>query len=79
MNVIDEVFGDFSTRRAQIFVSGDVVIIDNVKKIIVLSEDIITVDYGKGKVSVNGCGLWMEYISNGRMCIKGKIMSIDFK
>lgn len=77
MDLIDDMLEDFGLRQARVLVSGAVAIVDNVKKIIILSEELITVDYGKGNVTVHGSKMWMEYISNGRMCIRGEISGIE--
>ncbi len=43
-----------------------------------MTEELIVVDYGKGQVSLNGNKMIVQYISNGRMYIRGSFNSIEF-
>ena len=73
-----EYFEDFDTKIARIEVSGAVAVIDNVKKIIIMSDELITVDYGRGQISLSGKNMMVDYLSGGRMCVKGRFYGIDF-
>lgn len=78
MGVMQEIYDEFNIGKGSIYVSGAVAIIDSVKRILIMSEDIITVEVGKGRISVNGRDLWVEYLSGERMCIKGQFYSVEF-
>lgn len=69
---------DFDIRTARINVSGSTAIVDNVKKVIIMSDTNITVDHGRGQISICGMDLNVEYIYDGRMRIKGKFAGIEF-
>lgn len=78
---MDELFNvmeDLDTREARIIVSGPVAVIDNVKKVIIMSDTNITVDHGKGQLSLYGIGLDIEYIYDGRMRVRGSFEGIEF-
>ena len=68
-NILD----DFDIRAARINISGSVAVIDNVKKIIIMSDTNITVDHGRGQLSLN-----VEYIYDGRMRVSGKFEGVEF-
>ena len=56
---------DFDLKSARILVSGADAVIDNVRRILILSDSGITVDHGKGQISVYGTGIRVE---SGRAC-----------
>lgn len=73
-NILD----DFDIRAARINISGSVAVIDNVKKIIIMSDTNITVDHGRGQLSLYGTQLNAEYIYDGRMRVSGKFEGVEF-
>lgn len=78
---MDELFNimeDLDIREARISVSGQIAVIDNVKKVIIMSDTNITVDHGKGQLSLYGTGLNVEYIYDGRIRVSGKFEGIEF-
>ncbi len=78
MDDMFNIMGDFDIRAARVNVSGSVAVIDNVKKVIIMSDTNITVDHGKGQLSLYGTGMNVEYIYDGRMRVSGKFSSIEF-
>ena len=78
---MDELFNvmeDLDIREARINVSGAVAVIDNVKKVIIMSDTNITIDHGKGQLSLYGTGLNVEYIYDGRIRVSGRFEGIEF-
>ena len=73
-NILD----DFDIRAARINISGSVAVIDNVKKIIIMSDTNIAVDHGRGQLSLYGTQLNAEYIYDGRMRVRGKFEGVEF-
>lgn len=73
-NILD----DFDIRAARINISGSVAVIDNVKKIIIMSDTNITVDHGRGQLALYGTQLNAEYIYDGRMRVRGKFEGVEF-
>ncbi len=78
MGNLYDMIEDFDVRVARILVSGEDAIIDNVKKIIIMSEENITVDYGKGQLSLHGDELSVDSIYDGRLCVNGRFSGIEF-
>ena len=78
MDTLFNIMEDLEIRGARIYVSGAVAILDNVKKIIIMSDTNITVDHGKGQVSLYGTGLDIKYIYDGRMRVEGNFLGIEF-
>lgn len=78
---MDELFNimeDIDARGVRMFVSGAVAIIDNVKKVMIMSDNNITVDHGKGQLSLYGAGLDIQYIYDGRIRVQGNFSGVEF-
>ncbi len=78
MNIKDELLFDFSINMPRLLVGGETGIIDNVKKIIFITESSIVVDHGSRFSAINGAQLRVKMIEEERMIIKGKITSVEF-
>ena len=62
MNVKDELLYDFSINMPRLLVSGNTGIIDNVKKIVYITESSIVVDHGSRFSAVSGDNLRIKLI-----------------
>ncbi|MCI8284757.1 MAG: hypothetical protein HFE90_05745 [Firmicutes bacterium] len=78
MNKFADLIEDFDISIARVLVSGDDAIIDNVKRIIIMSEENITIDYGKGQLSLYGNEMTVDSIYDGRICVNGSFSGIEF-
>ena len=78
MNVKDELLFDFSINMPRLLVSGKTCIIDNVKKIVFITENSIVVDNGKRFSAINGDRLRVKMIEEERMVVTGELLSIEF-
>lgn len=78
MNIKDELLFDFSINMPRLLVSGKTGIIDNVKKIILISDTSIIVDNGNRYSAINGTALIVNQLEEERMVITGEIKSIEF-
>lgn len=78
MDIKDELLFDFSINMPRLLVSGETGIIDNVKKIVFITENSIVVDHGSRFSAINGDGLRVKMIEEERMVITGKIQSVEF-
>lgn len=76
--ILDEIIFDFNVNLPRILCSGNTVIIDNVKQIILLSKSELTVDCGQKYVSVNGRELKIQEIEEERVQIAGDVEKIQF-
>ena len=78
MSIKDEMLFDFSINMPRLLVSGNTGIIDNVKKIILISETSIIVDNGKRYSAINGEALVVKQLEEERMIVTGNIKSVEF-
>lgn len=78
MGIKDELLFDFSINMPRLLVSGNTGVIDNVKKIVLISDKNIVVDNGKQFSSINGVGLLVKELEEERLTVTGKIQSIEF-
>ncbi|MDD4565825.1 MAG: YabP/YqfC family sporulation protein [Eubacteriales bacterium] len=78
MGIKDELLFDFSIKMPRLLISGKTGILDNVKKIVLVSENNIVVDHGKRYSSVNGTDLCVKSIEEERIIITGEIYSVEF-
>jgi|GEM_PF-614773 YabP family. len=78
MNVKEELLFDFSINMPRLLVSGKTGILDNVKKVVFITENSIVVDHGNRFSAINGDGLRVLEIEEERMKITGEIHSIEF-
>lgn len=78
MSVKDEVLFDFSIKMPRLLVSGETGIIDNVKRIVIISESNIVVDHGNRFSAISGNRLRVTLIEEERMVVTGDIRSVEF-
>lgn len=78
MSIKDELLFDFSMNMPRLLVSGKTGIIDNVKKIISISDTSVIVDNGKKYSIINGTGLVVKQLEEERMLVTGDIRSVEF-
>ena len=75
---MDEIVNDFGVKVPRILVSGNYAVVDSVKKIYVLSEDIVTLETSEGYLSVLGNGLSVETLCDERIELKGEFSGVEF-
>lgn len=78
MGMRDEMLYDFSLRMPRVLVSGRNGVLDNVKKIVLVSDTSIVVDCGKKYTAISGVGLTVDWLGEERMLISGEIQSVEF-
>ncbi len=76
-NHLADSLDEFNIYRPRIVVTDKEALIDNVKKIVMISADCITVGHGYGYSSVVGRNFVIKEIVDERMIIKGEIERID--
>ncbi|MEL7657359.1 MAG: YabP/YqfC family sporulation protein, partial [Bacillota bacterium] len=69
---------DFSIKMPRLLVSGETGIIDNVKKIVFITENSIVVDHGNRFSAISGNRLNIKLIEEERMIVNGDIQSVEF-
>ncbi|MCB6993135.1 YabP/YqfC family sporulation protein [bacterium 210820-DFI.6.37] len=78
MAIKDELLFDFAVNMPRVLLSGNTVILDNVKKIVLLSETQIIVHNGQRFTSVGGKGLVIKELKDERMLITGDMEQLQF-
>ena len=78
MGIQDELLFDFSINMPRLLVSGRTGIIDNVKKIVLISDKSIIVDNGNRYSAINGEGLLVKELDDERLIVSGDIRSVEF-
>lgn len=78
MGLIAEITSDFDFRQPRVIVTDRTASIENVKKIITLTETSVTVFTGKKYVTVSGGDFEIKQIFEGRLLIEGTIQGVEF-
>lgn len=78
MKMKNEFAFDFSLTGPKITAGETVAIIENITKVVLISDTLVTVDTGRFFVSVSGSRLVIGEIWEGRMELEGKIRGIEF-
>ena len=78
MKLINELSFDFDITGPKITASAHAAIIENVMRIVLISDTSVTVDTGRFYVTVKGQDLIIGEIWEGRMELEGTIEGIEF-
>lgn len=78
MDIKEELLFDFGINMPRILVSGNSAIIDNVKKVELMTEEQVVVQNGKKHTALLGRGLVIKSLSDERMLVTGGIYKIEF-
>ncbi|MDD2217937.1 MAG: YabP/YqfC family sporulation protein [Eubacteriales bacterium] len=78
MGFSDDFLYDFSFSLPRILVSGKTCILDNIKRIVMLSEKEIIIYNGQRYTAVSGNELSIREINDERMLVQGEIEKIEF-
>ncbi len=74
----EELLFDFAINMPRVLVSGNTVILDNVKKLVLLSKGQIIVHHGQRFTSVAGKDLLIKELKDERMLITGELEQLQF-
>lgn len=78
MTIKDELLFDFAINMPRVLVSGNTVILDNVKKLMLLAKNQIIVYNGQRFTSVTGKDLVIKELKDERMLITGDLEQLQF-
>jgi len=78
MDIKEELLYDFGLNLPRILVSGKTGILDNVKKLVMVSESQVIVHNGARYTAVTGKKLTIKQLEDERMMITGEIERIEF-
>jgi len=78
MRLKDELMYDFSINMPRLLVSGKSAIIDNVKRVVLITEQNIVVDCKGSFTSLVGSEFVVNQLEDERMLVTGEIRKIEF-
>ena len=78
MKLLNEMTFDFDITGPKIIASARAAVVENITKVIMLSDESVTVDTGKFYVTVKGRDFIISEIWEGRLELEGHIEGIEF-
>lgn len=78
MRLLAEMEYDLNFRVPRVTATGNLVILESVKEIVMISQDAVSVRNGDRFVTVSGKDFVIREISEGRLVIEGRIQGIEF-
>lgn len=78
MRLLAEMEYDLNFRVPRVTATGNLVILESVKEIVMISKDAVSVRNGDRFVTVSGKDFVIREISEGRLVIEGRIQGIEF-
>lgn len=78
MSIKNEMIFDFGLSMPRVLIGGRTAVLDNVKKIVMISDNSITVDNGKSFTTINGKNFVIQEIRDGRVLVEGEIKGVEF-
>ena len=78
MSIREELLFDFSINMPRILVTGETTVLDNVKKVMLLTDGEIVVFNGQRYTSVKGRGFVITQLKEERMLVAGEVEDIRF-
>ncbi len=78
MNLKEEFLFDFAVKMPRILVSGNAAVLDNIKKVALISGEQIIVSSGRRFTAIIGRNLEIKELADERMMIEGEIDEVRF-
>lgn len=78
MRLLAEMEYDLNFRVPRVTATGNLVILESVKEIVMISQDAVSVRNRDRFVTVSGKDFVIREISEGRLVIEGRIQGIEF-
>lgn len=78
MSIKEELLFDFAVNMPRILVTGRTTVLDNVKKVMLLTDKEITVFNGQRYTSLTGHGFVITRLKDERMLVAGEVEEIRF-
>ena len=78
MKISDEISYDFDFRRPKILAEENMIAIENIQSIVMLSREAVTVHNGERYVTVIGKNFVIWEIYEGRITLAGEVKKIEF-
>ena len=77
-SIRSEILTDFGMKMPRVLVSGRYAVVDSVKKIYVLSCDIVTLETSEGYISILGNDICVETLCDERIELCGDFTGVEF-
>ena len=77
MSVREELLFDFAINMPRVLVSGETTVLDNVRKVMLLTDSEIVVFSGAKYTSLKGRGFVITQLKEGRMLVSGEMCIRD--
>ena len=78
MKILNELAFDFDVTGPKIIASAKVAVIENIKGVLMISDESVTVDTGRFYVTVKGRDFIISELWEGRLELEGTIEGIEF-
>lgn len=78
MSVREELLFDFAVNMPRVLVTGRTTVLDNVKKVVLLTDTEITVFNGQKYTSIRGRDFIITRLKDERMLVAGEVEEIRF-
>ncbi|MDO4485679.1 MAG: YabP/YqfC family sporulation protein [Bacillota bacterium] len=78
MSIKDDLLFDFAITMPRVLVSGRTTVLDNVKKLMLLTDSEIVVFNGQRYTSVTGSDFVVKELKEERMLVSGEVREIRF-
>ncbi len=78
MSIKEELLFDFAINMPRVLVTGKTTVLDNVKKVMLLTDSQIVVFNGQRYTSVEGREFVITQLKEGRMLVSGEVEEIRF-
>ena len=78
MSIREDLLFDFAVNMPRVLVTGETTVLDNVKKLLVLTDSQIVVFNGKKYTSVVGRDFVVTKLKEERMLVSGEVEEIRF-
>ena len=76
-SIRSEILNDFGMKMPRVLVSGRYAVVDSVKKIYVLSCDIVTLETSEGYISILGNDICVETLCDERIELCGDFTGVE--
>lgn len=76
--IFDEIIHDFGIKTPRVMIGGEFAVVDSVRKIYVLSEEIVTLQTSEGYVSILGEEISVKTLCDERMELTGRFSGVEF-
>ena len=78
MTIREELLFDFAVNMPRVLVTGETTVVDNVKKLLVMTDRQVVVSNGRRSASISGHGFVVTKLKEERMLIAGEVDEIRF-